>query len=425
MTDLSSTRFPERLKILFLTNRCPLPVIDGQSRRTYNIVKGLSKNHEVYLLSLSENYPAKNRRDIQELKELCEGVEVVSGPSKKLSLPMIIRLICSLFSLEPYTVWRHYSREFKKRVVENLREHRFDLIHCDILPIAYTIRGRKAIPCVLTDHDISYLKTLRMAKNDRNPLMKVFLYLEALKLKRLESNIFRQVDLGITVSEYDKRHLSNLCPRGKFEVIENGVNPEEFTPKAESIEKMSLLWIGGFDHYPNKEAIHYFLDDIYPMVKKEISNIKLNLIGNCMSEKLLNYSGRDPSIKILGFVEDPRGYLSSAGIFISPILSGSGTRLKLLEAMAMKKAIVTTSIGCEGIEGEDGLHYLIADTAKKFGENIVKITRNPELRESLGQNARELVLRRYDWKKINSKMDEVYYRIVRAVKTKHGPVRGT
>jgi glycosyltransferase involved in cell wall biosynthesis len=371
-------------------------------------MKGLAQKNEVYFLSLNETSGEVDPITLQHLINVCSHVEVFAAPPKKISFPMVIRLLRSLISRYPYTIWRHYSPAFVKRIQELLKTKKFDLIHCDILPLAYTILTIRDTPCTLTDHDVCYLKALRMSKQSRNLLLKLFLYFESQKLKWFESKIFEQVSMGLAVSEVDKDRLNEICPKGKFAVIENGVDTDEFKPLIDVIEPKTLLWVGGFEYSPNREAVHYFLDRIYPLIKKEIADVQLNLVGGSVTKKIKSISSHDPSIHVLGYVDDPLPYIRRSTIFIVPILSGSGTRLKALEAMSAGKAIVTTSVGCEGIEGEDKVHYLIADQPMNFAFSVVSILKNPDLQKSLGINARKLAIKKYDWKNIINKINSVY-----------------
>lgn len=397
-----------RPKILFLTNRSPYPIKDGQTRRTYNILKGLAINNEVYLLSLCEGAEEKNPENIGHLKSFCKSIELYPAPPKTLSLGMIVRLLRSTVSLDPYTVWRHYSKLYLRRIQSITRSTPFDLIHCDIICLAYLLPFIKNFTCVFTDHDVSYLKALRMAQEKRNPLVRWLLYLDAFKLKRLESKVFREVDLGIAVSQLDKVHLETLCPQGRFEVIENGVDTSKFKPDHERIEDNVLTWVGGFDHSSNKEAMHYFLNEIYPRIKLEVNDVKLHVVGDAVTRKLKQWADADSSIKLLDFVQDPVPYIQKAAVFIVPLLSGSGTKLKVLEAMAVGKAIVSTSVGVEGIEGQDRRHFLVADDPEGFAKRVVEVVRDKVLRDYLGANARVLAEQRYDWKHIIRKVDSIY-----------------
>jgi glycosyltransferase involved in cell wall biosynthesis len=206
----------------------------------------------------------------------------------------------------------------------------------------------------------------------------------------------------------DKEILQRLCPEGKFFVVENGVDTDKFIPGEREIESNTLLWIGGLNQLPNRQGITFFLEEVYPEIKERMPDVKLEIIGGGVTERVRRMANTDASIKFLGYVEDPLPRIQRASVFIVPILSGSGTRLKLLEAMATGKAIVTTSIGCEGIEGIDGTHFIVADTPKDFAKAIIKIIHDPALRTRLGNSARELTEKSYDWRIITEKLIQRY-----------------
>ncbi len=401
-----------KAKVLFLTNRAPYPVVDGQSRRTYNILKGLALYFDIHLLALYEPHEKENLNHAN-LQGLCSKVEFYPCPPKRFSLPMVSRLARSIFSRDPYTVWRHYSKEYSKRIQEILLKNNFDLVHCDCLPLAPVVKNVQKIPTVLTDHDVSYLKSLRMAQQSNNLLHKSFLYYEAAKVWLLEKTIFNKFALGITVSEYDKEILQGLCKNARFEIVENGVDTLEFRPGQKNTKDCNLLWLGGFNHYPNVEALEYFLNDIYHFIKAKISDVKLYVVGAKPPVTLTQFATKDNSINFLGFVDNPIPHLSAANVLICPILSGSGTRLKILEAMATEKAIVTTSIGIEGIEGVNNKHYIISDKPKEFAENVVNILQDTTLEQELGRNARRLVTSKYDWKIIWEKNMTIYSNLIK------------
>ncbi len=397
-----------RLRILFLTNRFPYPIVDGQSRRTYNILKGLCRNHEVVLLSLFDESAPVEPHALEHIKQWCGVVELFPIPSKTLSVSMVSRLLRSLASMDPYTIWRHRSDPFLMRVEALAKGGRFDLVHCDILPVVYAIRNLGGIYRAFTDHDVSFLKAQRMADTSRNPLLKLLHRLEAMKLKRLEGRIFHQVDLGVAVSNVDRSILSRLCPEANVCVVANGVDAEEFEPSHGKEREGSLVWVGGFDNYPNREGIDFFFDEVYSSIKDRVPQVQIDVIGGGVTPTLRGRAAADSSIQIHGYVNDPVPYIQSAAVFIVPILSGSGTRLKLLEAMATGKAIVTTTIGCEGIEGEHGVHYLVADDPGLFAESVGILLSDTALREKLGKNARQLAVEKYDWKKLCEKMEIIY-----------------
>jgi len=396
------------MKILFLTNRSPYPIKDGQSRRTYNILKGLASRHEVHLLSLFESPEEVLPESVANLNHFCKQVEMLPAPRKTLSFGMTSRLLRSLVSKDPYTVWRHYSKPYATRIRMRLDTTPFDVVHCDILPLAYCIRGLHGPLLTLTDHDVSYLKARRLAAQARNPILRLFLYLEALKLKNLESSIFSKVDLGIAVSELDRQHLERLCPGGRFAVVENGVDVRAFVPNPDAVEPNALVWVGGFHHFPNCEAVRFFLEKIYPRIKQAKAEIKIYVVGSGVPDWLRSLATGDPSIVLTGYVDDPLNFIQRAAVFVAPILSGGGTKLKVLEAMAVGKAIVSTSIGVEGIEGNDGEHFMVADSAEAFSSRVVSLLNDHVFRERLGANARRRALEKYDWEAICAAMSELY-----------------
>lgn len=398
----------EKLNILFLSNRVPYPVKDGQSRRTYNILKGLAQKNNVYLLSLGENADEKNSGALEHLSSFCSQVELVASPPKALSISMMYRLLRSLFSTTPYTMWRHYSMPYRKRVRELLGSGKFNLVHCDIMPIAYIVRDIKSVPCALTDHDVCHVKAARIAKQCRNVFLKLFLYLEAAKLRHIETRIFSEAAMGVAVSQVDKTMLQRLCPKGKFIVAENGVDISEFQPAGKGPEPDTLIWVGGFGYAPNREALYWFLREIYPLIKKDVPTVRFTVVGGAVPKRMGKLFSQDRSIKQLGYVEELLPHIQKAAVFVVPLLSGSGTRLKTIEAMAAGKAIVTTGVGCEGIEGAQQKHFLIADTAAHFAQGVVTLLRNAELRKKLEKNARILAEEKYDWKLITAKLDGAY-----------------
>lgn len=397
-----------RLRILFLANRCPLPIVDGQSRRTYNILKGLARRHDVSLLSLYDPDVKVDLDTIQHLESFCTRVELFAGPAKRVGFPMAMCLFASLFSRDPYTIWRHYSPAYRKRVSELAHSGEYDMVHCDIISLAYAIRNVNGIRCSITDHDVSYLVAQRMAKNAYNPLMKLFVLLESIKLKQLEARILDRATIGIVVSEVDRKMLQAISPEANLIVIENGVDTTEFKPSPEEPDDNSLVWIGGFSYYPNREGMQYFLKKVYPLIKREIPGATITVVGNGVTAHLRQWALGDSSIRFLGFVDNPIPYVQKAAVFVAPILSGSGTRLKLLEAMALGKAIVTTTIGCEGIEGVDGKDFLIGDQPTQFAAKVVDLLRNRNLRDQLGRNARKVMREKYDWNMICEKLSRTY-----------------
>lgn len=395
-------------RILFLTNCPPFPVRDGQTRRTYHVLKGLAERHEVCLLYLDdENHHDEAIEREKHLRSICHYVEAVPGPPKEFSVPMVARILRSVFSSLPYTTWRHFSSPLLERVRRLCEEFDIAIIHCDALPLAYTRNVARSAKYTLTDHDVSYLKIRRMINRRNNILMNAFMFLESIKVKRLESRIFKDIDLGIVVSEFDRDIIHRLCPAGKLTVVENGVDTGHFRPDHGVEEDIDLVWVGGFAHFPNREAILHFLESIWPVLKVH-RNIRVAIVGGDVPEQIIKAARGDRNIEFLGYVDDPVPYIQRSKIFIVPILSGSGTRLKILEAMSVGKTVVTTTIGCEGIRGSDGVHFFVADTPETFADRVIRLLRDDHQRSQVGDAARRFVEDKYDWDLICHKISTMY-----------------
>jgi glycosyltransferase involved in cell wall biosynthesis len=281
-------------------------------------------------------------------------------------------------------------------------------VHCDILPLAYAVRDLDLRFCSLTDHDVSYVKAERLARQRRNPAARLFIKYEAMKLKRLERNLPKLVDLIVTVSAHDRNLLNTLNSDGQYAVIENGVDVSAFAPHPAAIVPDHLLWVGGFSQYANYEAVRHFLQDVYPAIKRARPAVTFSIVGGGGPDRLRSLIGNDSSVVTTGLVDDTVPYFQRATVFVAPILSGGGTKLKILEAMAAGKAIVSTSIGMEGIEGRENEHYVIADDPAVFADKVVSLLGDPAYSSRLGHNARLLVEDKYDWRAICQKMSDAY-----------------
>jgi glycosyltransferase involved in cell wall biosynthesis len=239
-------------------------------------------------------------------------------------------------------------------------------------------------------------------------LLKLFLQLEALKLRRLESRIFAGLDLGIAVSAQDRQHLQRLCPDSRFDVVENGVDVSAFVPDPTAIQPNLIVWVGGFHQLPNFEAVRYFIEGIFPQIRRAKADSRFCVVGGDVPDSLRRLADGCPAIVFTGYVDDPLPYIQRAAVFVAPLLSGGGTKLKVLEAMAIGKAIVSTSIGVEGIDGTDREHFVVADDAEAFSSAVVSLLDDRGLRERLGASARRRAIEKYDWEAICEKMANIY-----------------
>jgi len=350
----------------------------------------------------------RHNQSKKEFERFCKKVEIFELPSDKSKFAWYKLVLKSFFSKDAYTVNWTKSKIMAKKIKEFLAKNHIDLIHCDTIGLAEYVRDIKEIPKVLNHHNIESHMMLRRAKKEKNPLKKFYFYQEATKLKEYEKQICPNFDINLVVSELDKERLLNIAPNSKVEVIPNGVDTSYFKPHGNKCLKHNLIFAASLDYYPNEDAVIFFMQKIWPVLKKKNSNITFTITGRNPSKCIRKIASADSNINVTGYVEDVRPLIDKAEVYICPIRDGGGTKLKLLDAMAMGKAIVTTSIGAEGLEVIHEKHVLIADDPKIFASQILLLFNNPALRKYLAQNARQLVEERYSWKIIGKKLNNIY-----------------
>jgi len=354
--------------------------------------------------------PARNgykKRNFYLIKELeSRGIEVIlkvesPGNSK------IRALFFSLFSVLPFSVKTRTSGKTKKEIENYLKNNPVDIIICDAVQRALNIPLGNQTYKILYEHNIESIIIKRYAQKEKNILKKVFAFLECWKLSNFEKKMWHRFDCSIACSPVDRKIMLRYAPESKVYLINNGVESAYYSSNSNIIEKNTLIYTGQISWYPNEDALVYFINEIMPLIKQTVPEVKLWIVGNKPADKIKKLSQKDSNITVTGFVEDVREFMKKACVFIVPLRIGSGTRLKILEALSMKKAVVTTTVGCEGIEVENNKHLLIRDTPKEFAKAVVDVLRNDGLRISLGENGRKLIGEKYDWKIVFKDLDKI------------------
>lgn len=391
-------------KIIFVTTRLPAPPRDGHQRRTFNLLSGLCETFDVHLISFMR--PDDLATGIPQLSKICKSVQTVEIVYEVSKLRFVLGLLRSMVSLRPFVEHKYFSKKLLRILQKKVEEIDPDVIHYDILPLARYIGKVNARKSVLNDHNIEHLLTIRRAKHASNPILKLFWYVESWKLKRYEKRACEMADEVIACSECDAIYLGNLS--GKLvHTVPNGADCDYFgrvTRPDRSQDR--LIFIGGTSWLPNRDGLEYFLNDIFPSILKQRPAVKLCLIGN--SRELDIPQEVKENVEQLGFVKDFRDQVSNADVFILPLRIGSGTRLKLVEAMAMGIPIVSTTIGAEGVDLIHGESAVLVDSPDKFAESILQLLEEPNLAKQLGERARSIARNKYDWPVLHKQM-KLYY----------------
>ena len=380
------------MKVLVLDEWLPFPPDSGKRTRTWNLLRRLARRHEVTLLC----YGDARGEAFKALSSAGIRVETVEPLANGCGIGFYGRLFLNLFSRYPYSVAKHTTRRYGDRLRHLLREKPFDLIHCEWTPYARYLAGLGAIPTVIMAHNIESQIWRRRARHNRRTAVRFFFDLQARKMEAFERRAIQRASVTAAVSELDARQIA-LWGAPCVWLVENGVDTHFFVPARETTGCQELLFLGALDWFPNQDALEYLSGRILPMVQQCYGQAKLLVVGRKPSEALRRRLAGLAGVELVGEVPDVRPYLARAAVVLVPLRIGGGSRIKILEALAMGKAVVSTSVGAEGLAVKDGVHLLFADTPALFAERTIELLASSERRRVLGEAGRKLVEERYDW----------------------------
>ena len=392
------------MKILLVVHLIPYPPTGGVTLRNFNLLKELSVNNEIYMLAFHQKVHEKDNekliKNIEETKKYCKYLEVFDIPTDRNKFLWYGLLLLNLLSLKPYSAWRFYSPKMVKAIKNLLRVNEFDVMEIGTIALANYGKLAQSLPKVLVHHNIESKLLERRSKYLKNWFSKIYMRYQAWKLRRFEHVTSQFINYHTTCSKNDKDLLQQIAPGSKVIVVPNGVDIDYFQVTSDKADVNSLIYVGGMTWFPNYDAMLYFMKDIWPLVKKETPECKMNHIGRQLNNEFFDIAKKDNSLKFHGFVDDIRTEMTKASVYIVPLRVGGGTRLKVLDALSMGCAIVSTSIGCEGIDVKDGFDVLIADSNEDFAQKIISLFKDSKFREVLQKNARKTAEEKYAWSKI-------------------------
>ena len=392
------------MNILFLSTEIPFPLDHGHHLRTYHVLRILAKEHKIYFVCFAKDGVRVEYQ--RKLEEMCERVDIFTLRFRGWRQLMLVLL--NLFSTLPLIAQKYYDARVAAHIKKLIDEAKIDLIHIDLLHIASYRRGLNSTPAILVNHNVESLRMLRWARVERNLLLKGFLLYQHLKLKNFEKSICREFDRCAVVSDYDKEFLFQLCGGGNFVTIPNGVDVSYFQVSDVILIPNSLVWVGSMSGPYNRDAVIYFLKEIWSHIQSVIYDAKVMFVGSSPANLLERVAKKSPNVEYTGYVDDVRSYVAQASVFIAPLRSGSGTKIKVLNAMSQGKPVVTTSIGAEGIEAKSDEEIIVADDPQEFAEKTIYLLQHPKVAEQIGLRARKVIEEKYDWKVINAKIRQVY-----------------
>ncbi|MFP3896994.1 MAG: glycosyltransferase [Anaerolineales bacterium] len=403
-----------RRRILFLTPQIPYPPEQGTAIRNYNLIRHVASRHGVALLSFIHGDGKTG--DVGPLEEICFSLSTVPAPARSLSA----RLRTLLTTRDPDMAHRLRASGFASALREVLATDSPDLVQVEGIELAPYIPmmrrwlGAECPPIVFDDHNAEYVLQRRAWESDlprpRRWPAALYSLIQWRRLIRYERTVCRWADGVVVVSEADARAVGRLLPASSPLVVPNGVDVERYHTQLKDslpLKHPAVVFTGKMDFRPNVDAMVWFYERVWPLLKAARPDVHLYIVGKSPHARLSPLA-QDPAVTVTGYVEDILPYFGGADVYVVPLRVGGGTRLKVLEAMATGLALVSTTLGVEGISLIAGTHALLADAPAEFAQAVCALLEDVEKRRALGRAAREFVLQHYDWGQIVPRLYPLY-----------------
>lgn len=393
-----------RKKILWLSHFVPYPPDIGAVQRSYNLLRETAKYHDVTVMAFNQpaliNSDTELTKSIKHLQQFCRIADVFPIPTDTTPYGRPLAYLKSIFTENPFTLNWLQSKQFYNALRSIIRNESFDLIYFDTISLAPYRAVTDDIPCILNHHNIESDMMRRRGNIERNPLKRIYIALEAKKIEIAENNWCPEFNLNITCSPLDNQRLLKHVPGLALKVIPNGVDFSRFNENPVTEQPDTLVFAGSMSWYPNRGAMEFFSAEVWPLLKSRRASVQMTVVGPNPPATLVTLARQDKSFKVTGYVDDVRPYIESAAVYICPIYDGGGTKLKVLEALAMGKALVANPVACEGIDVINGESVVYAVTPTQYVDKIIELLDSPEKRQHLGKNGKRLAIDQYSYTSI-------------------------
>jgi len=392
------------MRILYLSSRSPYPPNCGHAQRTYNLIREAAKRHEITLVSYVLN--DEEEASIHEMSDICRKVVSLPVPINRCRASLYAGLFRNLFSGRPFLADK-YGTVPMTRAVQELRESQdFDLAHIDTLWMAVHRDAVRGLPIVVADHNVEHLVLEKRAALEPG-IAKSFWKMQARRMRNFERRILREATCTVAVSDADAAGLRELAPDARIFTVPNGVDTTFFRPDWNAAQRNAVVFVGNMDYQPNVDAVRYFVSDIWPLIRRQSPQTEFFVIG-ARPPAAVQKCSDTAGVRVLGFVDDVRPWLRECSVYVAPLRAGGGTKLKVLTAMACGAAIVSSPIGAEGIELENGREMWVEDSPQATADRVLALLTDSAERRRLGESGRRLVERLYSWPRIGEINEQVY-----------------
>lgn len=391
------------MKVLWIKADKLLPLHGGGNIRSHNILRQLATRHEVTLFSYyaggtDTEYEAQIARDFPG--SVCLATRRHDPGMLRRRFDYLLRLPLAA----PYAVTRAGHPRARKALRSFFEGRRFDVAVCDFLLPTLSLPRPRSLPVVLFQHNVESEIWRRHVDIEANPFLKLAYRLEFRKMLKYERAAVRAVDHIIAVSQHDRALMAAWTDASRITVVPTGVDIEEYSPRRSSANKAPLLmFVGAMDSKPNVDAVEYFCSQIWPLILAKAPDARFRIVGRTPHRRVRNLASR--SVEVTGTVSSVPDHLREAAVVVVPLRIAGGTRLKIYEAMAMGKAVVSTTVGAEGLDVTPGENILTADDRHTFAEAVCSLLRDSELRRRIGCSAAALAAGN-NWSVIGAKFSD-------------------
>ncbi len=402
-----------RPKLLVLSQTLPYPPDGGVKIRTYHILRLLARHFEVTALCFYRWKQGALKTDVPRSVKALETfatIEAFPIPQEYSRVRLVSDHARSLLGRRVYTVATYASSTFRNRLKQILSRGSFDLVHADSLDLSGYFELLHGLPIVCVHHDVQSALLRRRAEHEHSSAKRIYASMQASLMEKEEKYWAPRVALNVTVSGLDAERLKKLAPGAHVAVVANGVDVEFYQPRSDEGVGGEILFVGGSTWFPNLDGMRFFGERVLPELRSRGIRAPVRWVGRATPKEVEEFREAF-GIDMVGYVEDVRPYLAKAACFIVPLRVGGGTRIKILDAWAMGKAVVSTTIGCEGLATSDGVNILVRDDPHAFAEAIARLLKSPGERTELGRQGRATVEALYSWDAIGERMAATYLRL--------------
>lgn len=402
------------MNVLWLAHAIPYPPKAGFLSRSYNLLRELARRQSVDLIAFVQEQWVKTlfpsvdeglEESRHALQEFCRKVTFLPIDHVRPRWGKQFTALRALLSGSTYTMSWLVSEPARAAIAREAAANSYDLVHFDTIGLAPYRGDTGAIPATLTHHNIESHMLRRRADNTRNLAIRGYFRQEAHRLEEAERRAATQFATHITCSDLDRERLHQIAPKANVVVIPNGVDCDFFTSATPPTRPNSVIFVGSMNWYPNVDAMLFFVREIWPRLKERVPTATMDIAGSSPPESLRTLARSLPDVVVHGYLPDVRPLMDSAGVFVCPIRDGGGTKLKILDAFAMKKCVVAHPIACEGINVTAGKNVVLASTPEDFVTELSNLLADEGRRLSIGAAARHLAESQYSFRSIGEQFN--------------------